>query len=42
MYVCAYSGRKTNCIVYGVLYGLACVTKVRCWCWYCSFGWFCL
>ena len=25
---CLCSGRKANCIVYGVLYGLACVTKV--------------
>ena len=27
--VCVCSGRKANCILYGVLYGLACVTKVR-------------
>ena len=26
--VCVCSGRKANCILYGVLYGLACVTKV--------------
>ena len=24
-----FSGRRANCILYGILYGLACITKVR-------------
>ena len=28
LHIFLFSGRRANCILYGILYGLACVTKV--------------